>query len=107
MPFRTLGDPLADFSGRMKYVDAQKIYDADYPNGLRYYWKSTNLTSIPDEVVDVLVDRTLAAPSQHSTIDIWLNGGAIARVGEVGHRVPGTGQSLCHQPRSQLGARRG
>ena len=38
--------------------------------------------SIPDDVVDILVDRTKAAPSQHSTIDIWLNGGAIGRVGE-------------------------
>ena len=81
-PFQRLGEPLADFSGRMQYVEAQQIYDADYPAGLRYYWKSTNLDSIPVQAVEVLVEKTLAAPSKHSTIDIWLNGGAIGRVGE-------------------------
>jgi len=29
------------------------------------------------------VERTLAAPSKHSTVDVWLNGGAIARVDEA------------------------
>jgi len=81
-PLRALGDLLADFSGPMQYVDAQKIYDADYPAGHRYYWKSTNLTELTPEAVDVLVEHTLAAPSRHSTLDVWLNGGAIARVGD-------------------------
>jgi FAD/FMN-containing dehydrogenase len=81
-PFRELGELLADFSGPMRYVDAQRIYDPDYPAGHRYYWKSTNLEALTPEVVDVLVERTLAAPSKHSTIDVWLNGGAISRVGE-------------------------
>ena len=79
-PFRELGEPLFDASGPMQFVEAQQIYDPDYPAGHRYYWKSTNLPSMPAEAVDVLVEQTLAAPSQHSTVDIWLNGGAIARV---------------------------
>jgi FAD/FMN-containing dehydrogenase len=78
-PFRELGSPLADLSGRMQYVDAQKIYDSDYPAGHRYYWKSTNLPTLPGDAVERLVERTLAAPSKHSTVDIWLNGGAISR----------------------------
>lgn len=81
-PFRELGEPLADFSGTMPYVDAQRVYDADYPAGHRYYWKATNLPGLSPDAVDLLVERTLAAPSKHSTIDIWLNGGAIARVAE-------------------------
>jgi FAD/FMN-containing dehydrogenase len=66
----------------MQYVEAQQIYDADYPAGHRYYWKSTNIAQLTPGAIDVLVERTLAAPSMHSTIDVWLNGGAIARVGE-------------------------
>lgn len=79
-PLRELGEPLVDLSDRMRYVDAQKIYDPDYPAGHRYYWKSTNLPSLPAEAIERLVERTLQAPSKHSTVDIWLNGGAIARV---------------------------
>jgi FAD/FMN-containing dehydrogenase len=82
-PLRELGELLVDFSAPMPYVDAQKIYDPDYPAGHRYYWKSTNLERLTPEIVDVLVERTLAAPSPHSTIDVWLNGGRIARVGEA------------------------
>jgi FAD/FMN-containing dehydrogenase len=80
---RELGEPLADLSGRMTYVEAQRVYDPDYPDGHRYYWKSTNLPALTDAVVDVLVDQTLAAPSKHSTVDVWLNGGAIARVADT------------------------
>ena len=47
-PFRELGAPLVDLSGPMAYVDAQQIYDPDYPAGHRYYWKSTNLPSLSD-----------------------------------------------------------
>ncbi len=79
-PLRELGELLADFSDRMQYLDVQKIYDADYPAGHRYYWKATNLPALPDEAVDALVEQIRRAPSGHSTVDIWLNGGAISRV---------------------------
>ncbi len=81
-PLRQLGTPLVDLSGRMDYVDAQQIYDPDYPAGHRYYWKSTNVPSLPGEAVDVLVEHIRRAPSKHSTIDVWLNGGAIGRVAD-------------------------
>jgi FAD/FMN-containing dehydrogenase len=79
-PLRGLAPVLADLSGPMSYVDAQQVYDADYPDGHRYYWKSTGLSALTDDTVDVLVAQALAAPSPESTIDIWLNGGAMARV---------------------------
>jgi FAD/FMN-containing dehydrogenase len=79
-PLRELGKPLADFSGPMPYVEAQKIYDLDYPAGHRYYWKSTNLDTLAGEAVDALVEHTRRASSKHSTIDVWLNGGALERM---------------------------
>jgi FAD/FMN-containing dehydrogenase len=81
-PFRDLGEPLVDLSGPMRFVDAQRIFDADYPAGHRYYWKSARLPHLPGDVVDTLVEHTRRAPSTHSTIDVWLNGGAIARMPE-------------------------
>ena len=89
---RELGTPLVDLSAIMPYREAQTIYDADYPDGHRYYWKSTNLETLSDEVLDILVRFARAAPSDHSTIDIWLNGGAMGRVPAdataYGRRVP-------------------
>ena len=80
-PLRELGDPIADFSGPMPYTEAQKILDEDYPDGGRYYWKSTNVDGLGDETIDRLVAHAEAAPSDHSTIDVWYQGGAMGRVG--------------------------
>jgi FAD/FMN-containing dehydrogenase len=80
-PLRDLGDPIADLSGPMPYVEAQKILDEDYPDGWRYYWKSQNVNSLDDEVIERLIAHAQAAPSDHSTIDVWYQGGAMGRVG--------------------------
>ncbi len=79
-PLRELGEPIADFSGPMPYAEAQSVLDADYPDGWFYYWKSANLERLDDEVIARLVARNEAAPSHHSTIDIWYHGGAMGRV---------------------------
>ncbi len=80
-PLRELGEPIADFSGSMLYVEAQKLLDEDYPNGGRYYWKSTNVSGLGDGVIESLIAHAEAAPSDHSTIDVWCQGGAMGRVG--------------------------
>ena len=80
-PLRDLGpEPVVDFSGVMPYAEAQKLLDEDYPQGGRYYWKSQNVDGLGDDVIDALIARAEAAPSDHSTIDIWYQGGAMARV---------------------------
>ena len=80
-PLRGLGEPVADFSGPMPYVEAQKLLDEDYPDGGRYYWKSTNVDGLGDAAIDNLIAHAEAAPSDHSTIDVWYQGGAMGRVG--------------------------
>jgi FAD/FMN-containing dehydrogenase len=79
-PFRELATPLVDMSGPRPYVDVQRIFDADYPSGHRYYWKSSRLPVLSDASIAGLVGCLQAAPSGHSTIDLWLNGGAMAAV---------------------------
>jgi FAD/FMN-containing dehydrogenase len=81
-PLRYIGEPIADLSGTMPYVEAQAVLDEDYPDGWRYYWKSVNVAELSDDVIDRLTERAAAAPSSHSTIDVWYQGGAIARVSE-------------------------
>jgi FAD/FMN-containing dehydrogenase len=82
-PLRELAEPLADLSGTMPYTDAQGALDEDYPDGWRYYWKSINVGGLGDEVIAELVRRNAEAPSHHSTIDVWFQGGAMAEVGET------------------------
>jgi FAD/FMN-containing dehydrogenase len=79
-PLRELGEPIADFSEPMNYVDAQQVLDADYPDGWFYYWKSANLEQLDDGAIERLMASAETAPSHHSTIDVWYHGGAMGRV---------------------------
>jgi FAD/FMN-containing dehydrogenase len=79
-PLREIGEPIADLSGVMPYTEAQGALDEDYPDGWQYYWKSVNVPELSDEVIDRLAARAAAAPSAHSTIDVWYQGGAMGRV---------------------------
>jgi FAD/FMN-containing dehydrogenase len=78
---RELADPIVDFSGPMPYAEIQKLLDEDYPDGWRYYWKSLNVDGLGDGVIEALIEHAEAAPSDHSTIDVWFQGGAMGRVG--------------------------
>ncbi len=80
-PLRDFGEPLMDASGPMAYVEAQKMFDHDYPDGRRYYWKSLNLTRLDDEVIARIVEHVRRQPSPFSTTDIWHIGGAMRRFG--------------------------
>lgn len=80
-PLRDLDTPLVDFSGEMTYIEAQQAFDEDYPDGLRYYWKSLNLSSLADEVIDRIIEHARRQPSELSTTDLWHIGGAVSRVG--------------------------
>jgi FAD/FMN-containing dehydrogenase len=78
-PLTHFESPLIDFSGVMPYVQAQTIFDEDYPTGWRYYWKSLNLNRLDDEVIDRIVEHSRRQPSPFSTTDLWHVGGAVRR----------------------------
>ncbi|WP_175988785.1 BBE domain-containing protein [Microbacterium tenebrionis] len=77
-PLHEFGTPLLDLSGETDYVEVQQVFDEDYPDGARYYWKSTNVLDLTDDAIDALVALAERAPSELSTIDIWHSGGAAA-----------------------------
>lgn len=79
-PLLDFGEPLVNGSGVMPYVQAQQAFDADYPDGMRYYWKSLNLNSLDDVVIDRIVEHARKQPSPFSTTDVWDIGGAVRRV---------------------------
>ncbi|ELZ05073.1 FAD-binding oxidoreductase [Natrialba aegyptia] len=79
-PLRTGLTPIVDFSGPMAFTDLQSMLDEDYPDGLRYYWKSIYVTEVTDELVDVMVRYNESAPSELSTVDLWHLDGAVGEI---------------------------
>ena len=78
-PLIDFGTPLLNFSGVKPYIEAQQTFDADYPDGLRYYWKSLNLTRLDDAAIERIVHHARQQVSPFSTTDIWHIGGAVTR----------------------------
>jgi FAD/FMN-containing dehydrogenase len=80
-PLRHLGRLAADFSGRMAYIDAQRLFDPLYPAGAyRCYWKSHLLGKLTDEMIDEGLANALTNPSDRSISSFWNFGGATSRV---------------------------
>ncbi|MHA2037906.1 MAG: FAD-binding oxidoreductase [Promethearchaeota archaeon] len=77
---KKFGEPLADYSGIMEFVKAQSALDEDYPDGIRYYWKSLYLNELTDEAIDLIHKWGTNRPSELSTLDIWFVGGAMKRI---------------------------
>jgi hypothetical protein len=101
-PLRDFSPPLIDFSGITPYVEAQKTFDADYPDGWRYYWKSTNLTRLDDAAIERIVEHALRQPSPFSTTDLWPVGGAVARADPEKSAFFRPAGGFLAQPRSEL-----
>ena len=78
-PLIDFGTPLVDLSGVVPYVQAQQAFDEEYPDGLRYYWKSLNLTRFDDEAIVTIVEHARQQPSAFSTTDVWHIGGAVSK----------------------------
>jgi FAD/FMN-containing dehydrogenase len=79
-PVRDIVSPIADLSGPIPYISAQQIFDPDYPDGRRYYWKSAYLNNINDDVISALIHHAAERPSALTSLDVWGLGGAFSRV---------------------------
>ena len=79
-PLRELDGVVADLSGPVPYVELQQLFDADYPDGMRYYWRSLDLPGLSDAVIERAVEWMHQRPSPLTTLDLWHLGGAMSRV---------------------------
>lgn len=80
-PLRELATPLLDLSGPMPYTALQAAFDPFFPEGRRYYWKSTYVDDLSDAAIEAMVAAATARPSHHTGCALWHLGGAVARVG--------------------------
>lgn len=78
-PLLDFGQPMLDHSGVKSYTEAQQVFDHDYPDGLRYYWKSINLLQLDEETLQQIVTCARQQPSPYSTTDLWDIRGRVAR----------------------------
>jgi hypothetical protein len=81
-PLRELGTHLADISGPIPFVGVQTAFDEFFQRQLlRSYWKSTYLSELTDEAIDLVADAAKERNSTRTLIALFSWGGAINRVG--------------------------
>jgi len=78
-PLRRMGRPLADVVRPLPYVAIQSLMDGGAPPGRHYFWRSHRLAGLPDDVVDVLLERVSSVTSPFAQINGWAMGGAVSR----------------------------
>ena len=76
-PLREYGHPIADTFTSMPYNEAQRMADFLWPAGLSGYWKSSYLTALSDEAIDVLATFFARVPSTRTVIVIEHNGDSV------------------------------
>ena len=99
-PLGEFAEPLVDFSDAMPYVDVQKLWDEEYPDGDRYYWKSLNMSRFDDDVIGQIAVHAPEQPSPLSTTDIWYGGGAVTRAPIDGSAFRGRDAAFLLSPSS-------
>src|SRR5688500_17958512 len=81
-PLRAFGRALLDRIGTTPYVSHQSALDSTVPHGWRYYWKSTYLPELHDDLIDVIAEHAFACTSPRSYVAMFHLGGAVSRVPE-------------------------
>lgn len=81
-PLRTLGTPIADLLGPIRYLDLQQLADPAWGAGAANYFTSAVLDDLPAEAVKTFSEshRTAADPPVQAELHIHHLGGAVARV---------------------------
>jgi FAD/FMN-containing dehydrogenase len=81
-PLRELATPLLDLSATMPYAVLQGAFDALFPKGRLYYWKSLYLHNFDQETMAATIQYARERPTPMTLLGLWhLGGGAASRVG--------------------------
>jgi FAD/FMN-containing dehydrogenase len=82
-PLRRIANSVQDTFGPIAYVDVQSGWDAAWPYGRHYYWKSHLLRALDDGLLEILADYGARLPNASSAVVIEWYHGAFARVGQA------------------------
>ena len=81
-PMRAFGSPLLDLNTRKPFVDHQAMFDPSFPNGWWYYFRSCEVDTLSDEVIDVTAEHAQRLRSPLTAFPIFHLGGAVAQMGD-------------------------
>jgi FAD/FMN-containing dehydrogenase len=81
-PLRASRTPLLDLVGPKAYVDFQNALDSTVLHGWNYYWKSTHLPELGDDLIDVIAEHAFSFSSPRSYVAMFHLKGAVSRVAE-------------------------
>lgn len=81
-PMRRFGSHVVDLIAPRAFVEQQAMLDPAFPPGIWIYSKATDISALPDDALDVLLDHAARIASPRSGIIAWQLGGAVAAVGE-------------------------
>jgi len=81
-PLRQFGSPLLDLCRPMPFLELQAMLDPSFIHGWQYYIRSCDVAELTDGVIDITAEHALRMSSHRTTLPIFHQGGAIARVGE-------------------------
>jgi FAD/FMN-containing dehydrogenase len=81
-PLRAYRTPLLDLVGPTPYAGFQGALDSTVVHGWNYYWKSTHLPELRDELIDVIAEHAFSCGSPRSYVAMFHLKGAVSRVAE-------------------------
>jgi len=88
-PLRDFQSPVVDAVVPKPYVAHQGMFDAALAHGNNYYWKSWKLPRLEDPILDLIVEHCETITSPMSTVPIFCQTGAVARVADDATAYPG------------------
>ncbi len=92
-PVLEFGSPALSMIGPMPYEAVCQMLDDAYPKGGLNYWKSTFLSELSDDAIEVMVERFASCPSPMTAMIVEHFHGEVTRVPveatAVPHRQPG------------------
>ena len=92
-PAREFGSPIMDTVSRMPYETINGMLDGGFPRGALNHWKSSFLSELSDDAIEMIVERFAETPAPMSSILIEHFHGAATRVDPTAtafpHRTPG------------------
>ena len=80
-PIRATIPPAVDFAGPIPWPVLQSLFDALYPKGLQWYWKTDFFNDLSDKAIDLHVKYGAQLPTMHSTMHLYPINGAVHHVG--------------------------
>jgi FAD/FMN-containing dehydrogenase len=81
-PLKEFRSPALDLCAPMPYLTLQQMFNASFPRGWRYYFRSCDVAELNDDVIDVMVEHSRHIQSPITSLGVWQMGGAVSSVAE-------------------------